>query len=77
MNADLSERRQRDGQAVPGRILFVQRDAALGQRQRLIVAMPHHRDVGLVAADNGDARRRRRPAAATRSAWRSAVSASS
>ena len=53
VDADLSERRERHGQAVTGRELLVQRDAAFGQRQRLLVAMANHRHVRLVAAHDG------------------------
>ena len=52
MDADLAERRERHGEPVPGGELFVKCDAALGQSERLVVAVPHHRDVGLVAADD-------------------------
>ena len=51
LHEDLSERGQRDGQAVAGAERLVQRDAALGERQRLIVAMAHQRDVRLVVDD--------------------------
>ena len=47
---NLSQRAKGDGQAVPRRILLMQRDGAFGQRQRVLVAMADHRDVGLVAA---------------------------
>ena len=50
VDADLAERRERDGEAVARRKPLVQRHAPLGQRQRLVVAVAHHRDVGLVAA---------------------------
>ena len=50
---NLAERAERHGQSVARRILLVQRDGALGQRQRLLVAMADHRDVGLVAARDG------------------------
>ena len=33
---------------------FVQRDAALGERQRLLVVVLQHRDVRLVPADDGE-----------------------
>ena len=51
LHVDLSERGQRDGQAVPRPERLVQRDAALGERQRLIVAMAHQRHVRLVVND--------------------------
>jgi len=38
-DADLSERRERDGESVARSVGFVQRDAALGERQRLLVTM--------------------------------------
>ncbi len=60
-HADLAERRQRDAQPVRRAGLLLQLDAALGERHRLIVAVLHHRHVRLVAADDGDARRRRGP----------------
>jgi hypothetical protein len=50
-DANLAERRQRDGETVARAVRFVQRHAALGERQRLLVAMLQHRHVGLVAAD--------------------------
>ena len=53
-DGDLAERGQRHRQAVSGRILFVQRYAAFGQLQRLLVAMADHRDVGLIAARDRD-----------------------
>ena len=53
-HADLAERGQRDAQAVRRARLLLQLDAALGQRQRLIVAVLHHRHVRLVAADGRD-----------------------
>ena len=53
-HADLAERRQRDAEAVRRAGFLLQRDAALGQRQRLVVAVLHHRHVGLVAADRRD-----------------------
>ncbi len=44
-----------DARATPSAVrrarLLLQRDAALGERQRLIVPVLHQRDVGLVAAD--------------------------
>ena len=57
----------------PEPMRFVQRDAALGQRQRLLVAVPHHRDVGLVAADGREHVVGAGPATASRSACRSAA----
>ena len=52
-HADLSERAERDGQAVAGAVRLVERDAALGQRERLLVAVLEHHHVRLVAADRG------------------------
>ena len=52
-HADLSERRQRDAEPVRRARLLLQLDAALGERQRLIVPVLHQRHVGLVAADGG------------------------
>ena len=49
-HADLSERGERDGEAVPGAVPFVQRHAALGERQRLLVAVLQHHHARLVAA---------------------------
>ena len=78
-DADLAERRERHRQAVPGAVLLVQRHAALGERERLLVAVLQHRDVRLVAADGrqhvvGVDRRARaaRPAAAPAALRRSA-----
>jgi hypothetical protein len=53
-HADLAERGERDAEPVwcPG--LFLQLDAALGQRQRLIVPVLHQGDVCLVAANRGE-----------------------
>ncbi len=50
-DANLSKRRQGDGQSVARAVSLVQRDAALGQRQRLLVAVLQHHDVRLIAAD--------------------------
>ena len=47
---NLSQRAEGDGQAVARRILLMQRHGAFGQRQRVLVAMADHRDVGLIAA---------------------------
>ena len=49
-DADLAERGERDGQAVARAVRFVQRHAALGERERLLVAVLQHHHVGLVAA---------------------------
>ena len=49
-HADLPERRERHGQAMSRPVRFVNRHAALGERQRLLVAMLEHQHVGLVAA---------------------------
>ncbi len=51
LDEDLSERRERDGEAVPGPERLMQADAALRERERLVVAMPHQRDVRLVVHD--------------------------
>jgi hypothetical protein len=53
-NADLTERRERDSQAMRRARLFLQLDTALRERHRLVVTMLHHRHVGLVPADGGD-----------------------
>ena len=50
-HADRSEVRERDGQAVARSVGFVQRHAALGERQRLFVPVLEQVDVRLVAAD--------------------------
>ncbi len=50
-HANLAEGGQRDAQAVGGARLLLQLDAALGERERLLVPVQHHRDIGLVAAD--------------------------
>jgi hypothetical protein len=52
-DADLPERCQRHGQPVARRELLVAADALLGERQRLVVAMPHHRHVRLVPVHDG------------------------
>ena len=49
-HADLAQRRQRDTHAVRRAGLLLQGDAALGQRQGLLVTVLHERHVGLVAA---------------------------
>ena len=56
---------------------FVQVDGALGQRQRLLVAMANQRDVGLVAVDRRQHVVGLTAAVAMRSACRSAALASS
>ena len=53
-DADLPERGQRHRQAVARAVGFVQRDAPLRQRERLLVAVLHHHHVRLVAADRGE-----------------------
>ena len=53
-HADLPERGERDAEAVRRARLLLQLDAALGQRQRLVVAVLHHRHVRLVAAHRRD-----------------------
>ena len=50
-DADLAERGEGDRETMAGAMRFVQRDAALRQRKRLLVAVLHHRHVRLVAAD--------------------------
>ena len=52
-DTNLSERGQCDGQPVARTVCFVQRDAALGERQCLLVAVLQHHDVRLIAADRG------------------------
>jgi hypothetical protein len=49
-HTDLSERRERDGQAVAPAVLLVKRDASLGERERLLVTVLQHRDARLVPA---------------------------
>ena len=53
-DANLPERRQRDGEAMPRAMGLVQRDAAFRQRERLLVPVLQHHHVGLVAADRRD-----------------------
>ena len=50
-HADLSERRERDRQTRALSKSLVQVDRALGERERLFVAVANQRDVGLVAVD--------------------------
>ena len=50
-HADLSQRRERDGEPVAGAMGFVERHAPLGERERLLVAVLEHHHVRLVAAD--------------------------
>ena len=76
-DADLAERGERDAEPVRRARLLLQLDAALGERQRLLVPVLHHRHVRLVAADRGDARRRRRPSPPGARPARSAAIASS
>ena len=45
------QRRQAQAARLDGRDHLVQRHRALGEGERLVVAMPHHRHVRLVAAD--------------------------
>jgi hypothetical protein len=52
-DADLAERRQRDGQGRDPAESLVQVDRALGERERLFVAVADQRDVGLVPVDGG------------------------
>jgi hypothetical protein len=54
LHQDLAERRERDGQAVTRAERLVQRDAALRERQRLLVLVAHERHVGLVVDDAGE-----------------------
>ena len=54
LHEDLSERRERDGEPMAGSERFVERDAALGQRQRLVEPMSHQGHVGLVVHDPGE-----------------------
>ena len=51
LHEDLSERGQCDREAVTRSERLMQRDAALGEGERLIVAMPHQRHVRLVVHD--------------------------
>ena len=53
-DADLPERGERDREPVAGAVRFVQRDAALGQRERLLVPVLQHHHVRLVAAHCGE-----------------------
>ncbi len=53
-HADLAERAERDGQSVARAVRLVERDAALGQRERLLVAVLEHHDARLVAAHRGE-----------------------
>ena len=50
-HADLPERRERDREARALPEAFVQVDGALGERERLLVAVANQRDVRLVAVD--------------------------
>ena len=50
-HADLAEVAERDGEPVPRSVRLLERDAALGERERLLVAVLHHHDGGLVPAD--------------------------
>ena len=51
LHEDLAERRECDGEAVTRSERLVQRDTALGERERLIVPMPHQCHVRLVVHD--------------------------
>ena len=51
LHEDLTERGERHCQAVPRCERLVQRDAPLGQRERLLVLVPHQRDVRLIVHD--------------------------
>ena len=48
--ADLPKRGEGDRQPVPRSVRFVDRHAPFGQRQRLLVPVLHHHDVGFIAA---------------------------
>ncbi len=50
-NADLAERGERHAKAVGRPSALLELDAAVGERQRLLVAVLHQRDVRLIAAD--------------------------
>ena len=50
-DAYLPERAEGDREPVTGTVFLVERDAALGQRQRLFVPVLQHHHAGLVAAD--------------------------
>ena len=53
-HANLPERAERDREAVARAVLLVQRHAALGERERLFVAVLQHHDARLIAADGGE-----------------------
>ena len=53
-DADLAERGERDAETVRRARFLLQLHAPLGELQRLVVAVLHHRDVRLVAADGRD-----------------------
>jgi hypothetical protein len=52
-DANLPQRGQRDPEPVRRSGFLLELDAALGQRQRILVPVLHRSDVGLVAADGG------------------------
>src|SRR5688572_3202940 len=54
LHVDLTERGERDREAVTRAERLVQRDAAFRERERLIVAMTHQRDVRLVVHNAGE-----------------------
>ena len=47
---NLTERRERNREPAPGPVLFLQRRALFGQRERLLVAVLNQRDVRLIVA---------------------------
>ena len=51
-HANLAQRGERDGERRQRSEVLLQRDGALGERLRLLVAMPDQRDVRLVDADD-------------------------
>ena len=75
-HANLAERGERDSEAVPRAVRFVKRDAAFGERQRLVVAVLEREHVGLVADTPSPPHRLPGRATASRSACRSAAIAS-
>ena len=53
-HANLPERAERDRESVARAVLLVQRHAALGERERLLVPVLQHHDARLIAADGGE-----------------------
>ena len=54
LHQDLAERGEGDGETVTRAQRLVKRDAALGERQRLVVMVAHERHVGLIVDDAGE-----------------------